>query len=308
MTPAGRKKDGCEMVRGRAQGSSLAEGDRKAVRSGLDAEHGSGAARRLVARVLTTFLALSSAPALAADAFSTDWAASAKSHARLVAAGGDLAGFEIRLAPGAITYWRDPGDAGVPPAFDFSGSENVAKVEPVFPAPKRINESDGSEAFGYEGGVVLPLRLTPLDAAKPVTLALAANYAVCEKICLPAEARLRLTLPGAASPYAGLVTAALAAVPRPVPPKDFGALTSDGAEGWRLCAAVQAGAPRDLFVEPPQGWWVTAAPAPGEAERDCFRISLRDKPKDAAFPVALRLTLTAGAGPVETTVEAPALR
>ena len=164
------------------------------------------------------------APALAADAFSTDWAAGAKSEARLVAAGRDLAGFEVRLAPGAITYWRDPGDAGVPPTFDFTGSDNLAKAEPVFPAPKRIRESDGSEAFGYERDVVFPLRVEPSDPAKPVTLKLHANFAVCEKICLPAEARLMLTLPGAGSPHADLVEAALAAAPRPIPPKGFGDL------------------------------------------------------------------------------------
>src|SRR5580704_14164673 len=112
------------------------------------------------------------APALAADAFSTDWAAGAKSEARLVAAGRDLAGFEVALAPGAITYWRDPGDAGVPPTLDFSTSDNVASVEPLFPAPKRIKEADGSEAFGYESGVVFPLRVKPRDAAKPVTIRL----------------------------------------------------------------------------------------------------------------------------------------
>ncbi len=276
-------------------------------RLGLDAEHGSGSARRFVASVLTTFFAVFSAPAPAADAFSTDWAASPKSEARLVAGRGGLAGFEIRLAPGAITYWRDPGDAGVPPAFDFSGSDNVAKVEPVFPAPKRIEESDGSQAFGYESSVVFPLRVEPRDPAKPVALALDANYAVCEKICLPAEARLELTLPGAASPYAGLVEAALAAAPRAVPPKDFGELTPEGADSWRLCAPHEAGSRRDLFVEPPQGWWVTAAAA-GEAGSDCFKLTLRDKPKDAALPVTLRLTMTGGAGPTETKVEAPAAR
>ena len=158
------------------------------------------------------------APACAADEFSTEWAASAKSQARLVAADEGLAGFEIRLAPGAITYWRDPGDAGAPPTFDFSGSDNVASVEPVFPAPERIAESDGSEAFGYERGVILPLRIERRDPAKPATLAVHANYAVCEKICLPAQARLRLTLPAAATPYAGPVEAALAAAPRRVSP------------------------------------------------------------------------------------------
>ena len=88
-------------------------------------------------------LALCGAPAFAANSFSTDWALASKSQARLIAGGGDLAGFEIALAPGAITYWRDPGDAGLPPTLDFSASDNVASVEPEFPAPKRIMEADG---------------------------------------------------------------------------------------------------------------------------------------------------------------------
>jgi DsbC/DsbD-like thiol-disulfide interchange protein len=242
-----------------------------------------------------------SAPALAADAFSTDWAKAAKSDARLVSAGGALAGFEIRLAPGAITYWRDPGDAGVPPTFDFSRSSNIARVEPLFPAPKRIREQDGGEAFGYDSDVVIPLKVEPADPAKPVTLALDASYAVCEKLCLPARAKLELTLSGAASPYAEKVETALAGAPRPVAPGGFGALTGDGDGRWRLCAAREEGPPRDLFVEPPAGWWVTAAPGPGDGTHDCFAITLRDKPKDAALPVPLRLTMTGGSGPVETT-------
>ena len=108
------------------------------------------------------------APAAAADAFSTDWAAGAKWRARLIAAGDRLAGFEITLAPGAITYWRDPGDSGLPPTLDFAASDNVEAVEPAFPAPKRIKEADGGEAFGYDGGVIFPLRVKPRDAAKPV--------------------------------------------------------------------------------------------------------------------------------------------
>src|ERR1700690_66037 len=162
-------------------------------------------------------LLLPGAPAFAADSFSTDWALAAKSQARLIAGGGDLAGFEIALAPGAITYWRDPGDSGLPPTLDFSASDNVASVEIKFPAPKRIKEADGGEAFGYDGAVIFPLRVKPRDPAKPVRLALNADFAVCEKVCLPAKARLSLTLAAAAdSPYAGAIDAALAAVPRAV--------------------------------------------------------------------------------------------
>src|ERR1700733_4026810 len=165
------------------------------------------------------------ASAYAADAFSTDWAIAAKSQARLIAGGGNLAGFEIALNPGAITYWRDPGDAGLPPTLDFSGSDNVASVEPEFPAPKRIKEADGGEAFGYDRGVVFPLAVKPRDPTKPATLKLNADFAVCEKVCLPAKAHLELKLQSApGSPHAGAIDAALAAVPRAVAPKDFGAL------------------------------------------------------------------------------------
>ncbi len=245
------------------------------------------------------------APALGADSFSTDWTPAAKSQARLIASSNELAGFEIRLAPGAITYWRDPGDAGLPPTLDFSSSENVASVEPEFPAPKRIKESDGSEAFGYDGDVVFPLRVKPRDPAKPVTLKLNADFAVCEKVCLPAKAHLELTLPSAAgSSHAGLIDAALAAVPRPVAPKDFGALEALRADRWRLCAPRQDGPPRDLFVEAPEGWWIKVAPTRSDGGRDCFALTIGGKPKDADLPIALRLTLTGGAGAVETTLEA----
>lgn len=250
-------------------------------------------------------LAALATSAAAADEFSTLWASSAKSEARLVAADARLAGFEIRLALGAITYWRNPGEAGVPPTFDFTGSDNIASVEPVFPAPERIAESDGSEAFGYEHGVVFPLRINRRDAAKPATLEVNAHYAVCEKICLPAQAQLSLTLPSQTTPYAGVVDAALAAAPRAVPSKDFGDLTPEGADGWRLCAPHQEGKPRDLFVEAPERWWVSAKSARGDPGRDCFTLSLIEKPSDADFPVALRLTMTGGKRPVETRIEAP---
>jgi DsbC/DsbD-like thiol-disulfide interchange protein len=252
-------------------------------------------------------LVLPAMSAFAADAFSTDWTPAAKSQARLIAGRGDLAGFEIALAPGAITYWRDPGDAGLPPTLDFSLSDNVASVEPEFPAPKRIKEADGGEAFGYDGGVVFPLRVKPRDPTKPVTLKLNADFAVCEKVCLPAKARLELKLPSAqASPHASAIDAALAAVPRAVPPKDFGLLDALDANSWRLCSAHEDGPQRDLFVEAPEGWWLKTTPAHADGGRDCFTLTIGDKPKAAALPVTLRLTLTGGAGPVETTMEARA--
>ena len=90
----------------------------------------------------------------------------------------------------------------------------------------------------------------------------------------------------------------------PVKPKDFGALEALSADSWRLCSAHEEGPPRDLFVEAPEGWWLKTAPTEANEGRDCFTLTIGDKPKDADLPVTLRLTLTGGAGAVETTIEA----
>ena len=49
-----------------------------------------------------------------------------------------MAAVEIRLAPGWHTYWRVPGEAGIPPRFDWSGSQNLAAVAYEWPRPEII--------------------------------------------------------------------------------------------------------------------------------------------------------------------------
>jgi DsbC/DsbD-like thiol-disulfide interchange protein len=253
-------------------------------------------------------------PAAAADAFSSDWAGGLKSSARLIR--GDVsnsafhAGVEIKLAPGAITYWRNPGDAGLPPTFSFDGSENLKSAQPLFPAPQRLNEGDG-EAFGYDHSVTLPIDVAPADPAKPVTLALKLNYAVCEKICVPARAvlQLRLDKDNGASPYAETLKKTAALVP---PTVDWAALAgkttliSAGDKAWRLCVAAQPG--QDLFVEAPAPWWFSSA-RDGDAPPglNCYRLKLEQKPDDKGLPVTVRLTVT-GDGAFETSaaLDAPA--
>ena len=208
-----------------------------------------------------------SPPALA-DAFSSDWADGLKSSARLIAAGpadGIIqAGVEIKLADGAITYWRNPGDAGLPPTLSFEGSENLAQARTSFPAPRRLPEGDG-EAFGYDHALILPIDVEAIDAARPVAIALKLNYAVCEAICIPAEAKLRLVLPGAEapSPFAETIAKARALTPRPVAWDSVAAdLTALTDKSWRLCLAPQPGPKRDLFIEPPEAWWFDVKPDP----------------------------------------------
>jgi DsbC/DsbD-like thiol-disulfide interchange protein len=250
-------------------------------------------------------------PAFAADAYSSDWAEGLKSSARLIAAGpadGVLqAGVEIKLAEGAITYWRNPGDAGLPPTLSFEGSANLAQARVSFPAPRRLPEVGGGEAFGYDRALILPIDVEAIDATKPVAIALKLNYAVCEAICVPAEASLRLVLPTSEtppSPFAEAIAKAKEQTPRPVEWASLAAdLIATSESAWRLCLAPQAGPKRDLFIEPPEAWWFDIKPdASGTAGTDCFSLNLMQKPPDSALPVAARLTITGGQGPIETTI------
>src|SRR6476469_6318575 len=133
------------------------------------------------------FCAASSA--IAADV--SPWADDLQSAARLIAApahneaGGRVfrAGVEIKLKEGWKTYWRYPGDSGVPPVLDFSASQNVKAVTVLYPAPMRFPDGAGGNSIGYKGAVILPLHVTPQDVRKPVTLRLKLGYAVCEKLC-----------------------------------------------------------------------------------------------------------------------------
>ena len=143
------------------------------------------------------------APAIAADA--SPWDDDLQSAARLIAAqrarrrrGACLrAGVEIKLKPGWKTYWRYPGDSGVPPAFDFSESRKRQIGDGAVAGADAFPDGAGGNSIGYKGDVILPLRVVPQDAGKPVTLRLKLDYAVCEKLCVPAEAKLELALTGA---------------------------------------------------------------------------------------------------------------
>src|SRR6267154_6596304 len=99
-----------------------------------------------------------------------------------------LGGIAFQLKPGWKTYWRNPGDSGVPPRFDFSKSENVEAVTVLWPAPAKFSDGGGGTSLGYKQQIVLPLRIVARNADKPVTLRADINYAVCEKLCIPVDA------------------------------------------------------------------------------------------------------------------------
>jgi DsbC/DsbD-like thiol-disulfide interchange protein len=256
------------------------------------------------------------------------WVRAPYSAVRLIEAGpnaGSLAaGLELKLDAGWKTYWRYPGDAGLPPRFDFSRSENVAAVEVSWPAPHRF-EAGGTVSIGYSGAVVFPLLVRPRDPARPVVLVADVSFAVCGTLCVPAEARLSLPLvgQGAAAPVkaamagggldaAAGVERARARVPRPAKvgaagPLAIAEVTIDrtGAP-WRVRVEALAPPDAELFVEGPSEAWALPVPAPatiaGEG-RVRFAFDLDGAPAGAALDGArLTLTLAAKTGAIETVI------
>lgn len=126
-----------------------------------------------------------------------------------------MAALVLDLAPEWKTYWRNPGAAGIPPSFDWSGSKNLRSAEVLWPRPAYF-ESFGLSTIGYSGQVVFPVRLEPEVPGQPIDLALDLALGVCREICVLEEAVLALHI-GATAPDDGaaLIAAAEATVPRP---------------------------------------------------------------------------------------------
>lgn len=244
------------------------------------------------------------------------WIADSHSAVRLVAGSRSgnilLGGIGFHLDPGWKTYWRTPGDSGVPPRFDFSGSDNIDGVTVLWPAPMKFDDGAGGTSFGYKGDVVLPLRIVAKAADKPVTLRAVISYAVCEKLCVPVEAQAELEISSVASAQDGAIAAALATVPKPAKIGDSIPLTIRDVrrDGSRVLVDVvdADGKPADLFVEGPTPDW--ALPSPKLIGRENgvqhFAFDLEGLPPGAsAGGAALRLTLVSASGSYEFNVTLP---
>lgn len=137
----------------------------------------------------------------------TDWIDGPKADVRLISATsavGDLdtipLGVEVRLDEGWKTYWRSPGDAGIPPFVEWGGSQNLADTEFGWPAPIRFNFYD-LETFGYEKSVVFPIEAQVDRTGEAVSLRARVDLLVCDDVCIPHSFEAALDLPaGPATP------------------------------------------------------------------------------------------------------------
>lgn len=105
-----------------------------------------------------------------------------------------MAGLRITLAPGWKTYWRAPGAAGIPPYFDWAGSQNITGAAFHWPVPE-VFDQGGMQSIGYDGQVVIPIEITPAQPGSPAHVAGTVEIGVCHDICVPVTLDFAADLP-----------------------------------------------------------------------------------------------------------------
>ena len=253
----------------------------------------------------------------AAQTVASSWIDQERAKSRLVAGqheGRLVAFFEIDMPEGWKTYWRNPGDAGgLPPSFDFAGSENAGPVRVLYPAPKRLADKAG-ETIGYKGHVLFPVQVEAKDSGKPVKLHVAAHFGVCREICVPLEATHELEVPpGVVGPVDGALLDALGHVPRPATeakPGDPKLISSKVEPGGPARIVFEAAFPggtdgADIFVEAPEGLYVPMPQRSGSGDGPALRyVAAFSSEADlkALTGQPLKVTLVSDAGESETMV------
>lgn len=124
--------------------------------------------------------------------------------------GGRMAALHITLKPGWKTYWRAPGDAGVPPIITWNRSRNIAGAQFTWPTPI-VFRQNGLRSIGYQDTLILPVRLTPGASGKPLRFTGSLQIGICNDICVPVDLDFDQLLPAATAARPDpLIAAALA--------------------------------------------------------------------------------------------------
>lgn len=154
--------------------------------------------------------------------------------------GAYMAAVDLVLAPGWKTYWRSPGDAGIPPSFDWSGSVNLKSIRLHWPAPG-VFHTNGLQSIGYRDRLILPVEVVPIDPTRPVHLSARIDLGVCDDICLPATLSLStdLILPGSPDPAIRAALAQRAATPDEAGVTGVACAVEPIADGLRLTASIR---------------------------------------------------------------------
>lgn len=199
-----------------------------------------------------------------------------------------MAALRLTLAKGWKTYWRAPGEAGIPPVFNWSGSENVASVTYHWPTPD-VFEVSGFTTFGFHDELVLPIEVKPADPTRPIHADVEVELGICENICVPVAFSVSGDLSGSAPD--ARISRALADAPkdaRQAGLKGISCAVEPIRDGLRLTTTLSLpplGGDEIAVIEAgPGDIWVSST----QTRRDGGRlVSVADLVPPAAQPFAL---------------------
>lgn len=179
--------------------------------------------------------------------------------------GTHMAALRIQLQPGWKTYWRAPGDGGIPPQFDWAGSENISKVKFHWPRPK-ATFVNGLRTIAYSNEVIIPIEFSLRRKADAVTLNGRVDLGVCNDICVPMSVSFSANLPANASKPDPMIRAALKKAPMPAAKAGVKSVTCSIepiSDGLRVTATIilpSTGRGEVTVIEAPdQSIWVSEA-------------------------------------------------
>jgi len=256
--------------------------------------------------LLSAVLFIGTFSSLPANAASSEWFKTPGARMRLITRANPEsrmidAALEVQLKKGWKTYWRSPGESGIPPVFDFSASRNVARTTVKFPTPTFFDVS-GARTVGYKNRVVFPIDVQTIFPDAATILDLKLVIGVCGEVCIPVLAKIKVSEPGNASPTLE-VSQALnqGALSLPTGPQDdFRVVAARWNKARPKVLDIESIIDEDsdnvqLHVEGPSDWYLLPAKLTSrEGNRARFSLDITDIPDDAKpATTELRFTLVA---------------
>ena len=179
-----------------------------------------------------------------------------------------VVGIRLQMDAGWHTYWRNPGDSGLPTRVRWTLPDGFVAGDLQWPVPERF-PTGPIVSYGYSGEVVLSVevRVPAGLAGKEARLAARVDWLECQEACLPGRAELTLTLPVRAAPQPGPAAPLFAATRRAVPAP---------ATAWRLTASAD-----------PSGLVLAWLPPAGEEVKDAYFYPLAPRVLEHAQPQTL---------------------
>lgn len=228
--------------------------------------------------IVSAFLLTAGAPATTASAEASFWMQGVQAEVRVISpytATGETAtavplGLEFKMNEGWHIYWRNPGEAGLPPVLDYGSSLNVQDVAFSWPVPTRDVTYD-IETFVYKDRVILPFEVVLQEAGAPLDLRGKVDFLICEEICIPDSVDVAFSLPGGPADVAAEEAALLNTFETRVPVSNGGSVgltvetiafeagTKPEAESYvgdlvtRISSVFELAAP-DVFGDLPEGF------------------------------------------------------